>query len=98
SDRASQTRCRSAAAGLHHAFGGPAWPASSAIALTVCASAGKKASIVTSESVTSTAVPKTVVVLRNDKGPAGLVSVSGTAIAPASTRAGRRGPASGGAG
>ena len=45
-------------------------PASTAMALAVAASAGKNASIVTSDRVTSTAVPNTVVVLRKESGPA----------------------------
>ncbi|SHL94323.1 hypothetical protein SAMN05444398_107180 [Roseovarius pacificus] len=54
---------------------------SSAIAFAVSLSAGKKASIVTSDNVTSTAVPKTVVVVRNDNDPRSVFSRKGTATA-----------------
>jgi hypothetical protein len=52
-----------------------------AIAFVVSGLAGKKVSIVTSDSVTSTAAPNTVVVLMKESGPL-LASVSGPTIPP----------------
>ena len=49
----------------------------------VLGSAGKKDSMASSDRLTSTAVPNTVVVLRNESVPASETSSSGTAI-PAS--------------
>lgn len=49
-------------------------------AIAVAASSGRKVSIVTSASVTSVAVPKTVVVERSDSTPAPVSSSSGRAM------------------
>ena len=54
--------------------------ASARIAYTVCGFAGKNASIASSDNVTSTGVPNTVVVLKKVSSPAAVRSRSGTAM------------------
>ncbi len=56
-------------------------------AAAVCSSAGKKVSRARSESVRSTGVPTTVVVVMNDSVPDTAASLNGTATAGSATSA-----------
>jgi hypothetical protein len=57
------------------------YPAKRLTASAVCPSAGKNISIASSASVTSTGVPKTVVVLMKERSPSGVRMRSGTSTA-----------------
>src|SRR5262249_24219156 len=57
-------------------------------ARAVASSAGKNDSIASSDSVTSTGVPNTVVVLKNDSVPASVTSCNGTTTPPSVSGAG----------